>query len=64
MAGEADPVHIAQEFHTSYEKLAAVVHGTAQPSTWDQMPESYRNLIVAVVEDLIDRGVIGIGHSH
>lgn len=55
---------IAREFHEAYEKLApAYGYETREESAvpWEQVPEPNRKLMVAVVEALLARGVIGAG---
>lgn len=52
---------IARAFHESYERLAPEYgyktrEASAKP--WDEVPEQNRNLMVAVVQDLLDEGVI------
>lgn len=52
---------IAKEFHDSYERLAPdhnykTREASAKP--WDEVPEDNKNLMIAVVTDLIDNGVI------
>lgn len=55
---------IAQRFHEAYERLAPS-HGyetrveSAVP--WEQVPQNNRDLMVAVVRDLIDANVIDPG---
>lgn len=52
---------IAQAFHESYEELAPD-HGyetrEASRKPWSDVPEQNKGLMVAVVQDLLDRGVI------
>jgi hypothetical protein len=52
---------IAKEFHTSYEKLASN-HGYSTRKSnavpWDKVLPSNKSLIIATVQDLLDRGVI------
>lgn len=52
---------IAQAFHETYERLAPE-HGyetrKASAVPWEQVPEQNRNLMVAVVAELLDTGVI------
>lgn len=52
---------IAREFHATYERLApSFGYETRKESAvpWEQVPQANRDLMVAVVEDLISRGVI------
>lgn len=55
------PEQIAQAFHETYERLAPD-HGyetrEASAKPWDEVPESNRNLMVAVAAELVDAGVI------
>jgi hypothetical protein len=52
---------IARQFHETYERLAPA-HGyetrEASAKPWEQVPESNRQLMAAVVGELLDRGVI------
>ena len=52
---------IAQAFHEAYERLAPdfgykTREASAKP--WDDVPEQNRSLMIAVVQALIDSGVI------
>lgn len=52
---------IAAAFHESYERLApSKGYETRKESAvpWEQVPEANRTLMVAVAQDLLDRGVI------
>ena len=52
---------IARAFHESYERQApAHNYETREASAkpWEQVPEQNRNLMCAVVQDLLERGVI------
>jgi hypothetical protein len=52
---------IAAEFHRTYEALAPQFGWDTQPRSrveWDEVPEGNRRLMVAVVEELLARGVI------
>ncbi len=52
---------IAKAFHESYERLApehSYETRKASAKPWDEVPENNRKLMVAVVEDLLDRGII------
>lgn len=52
---------IAKAFHDSYELQAGNFgYETREASRkpWDQVPENNRSLMIAVVQDLIDRGII------
>ena len=55
------PENVARAFHEAYERLAPD-HGyeTRKESAvpWDEVPEQNRALMVAVVADLFERGVI------
>lgn len=58
---EPDSVKIAREFHAAYERLAPKYgYETRMESavSWRDVPENNRNLMVAVVEYLLMRGVI------
>lgn len=54
---------IAKAFHESYERQAPK-HGyetredSAKP--WEEVPEQNKGLMVAVVEDLLEQGVINL----
>lgn len=52
---------IAKAFHESYERQAPQ-HGyqtrEASAKPWEQVPEQNRKLMCAVVQDLLDSGVI------
>lgn len=55
---------IAKEFHDVYERLAPEhSYETREESAkpWEEVPENNRNLMIAVVEELIDTGVIRPG---
>lgn len=56
-----NPENVARAFHEAYERLAPD-HGyeTRKESAvpWDEVPEHNRALMVAVVADLFERGVI------
>lgn len=54
---------IARRFHETYERLAPRFgYETRRESAvpWRQVPERNRKLMVAVVTDLLDKGVIAI----
>jgi hypothetical protein len=55
---------IARRFHESYERLAPS-HGyetrEASAKPWEDVPEQNRKLMVAVVRELLDAGVIFAG---
>ena len=56
-----DSENIAKAFHETYERLApSFGYKTREASAvpWDQVPEQNRNLMTAVVADLVERGVI------
>ena len=59
MSDTAEP--IARAFHETYERLAPD-HGyktrEASAKPWEEVPESNRNLMVAVVGELLETGVI------
>ena len=52
---------IAQAFHEAYERLAPA-HGyetrEASAKPWADVPEQNKGLMIAVVAELIDQGVI------
>jgi hypothetical protein len=57
---------IAKAFHESYERQApAYRYKTKEESAvpWEKVPNKNKLLMVAVVADLLDKGVIGIGRS-
>lgn len=55
------PNEIAKAFHESYERQAPE-HGyetrKASAVAWENVPEQNKGLMVAVISDLLDRGVI------
>lgn len=61
MAGSETTTRIAREFHETYERLAPA-HGwmtqAASAVKWEDVPEENRALMVSVVQELLDRGVI------
>jgi hypothetical protein len=53
--------NIAEEFHETYERLAPEYnYDTRKESAvpWEKVPEPNKRLMVAVVSDLLSRGVI------
>lgn len=62
-----DAEHVARCFHESYERKAPQ-HGweTQQRSRveWEDVPEENRSLMIAVVQELLDEGVIRFGEQH
>lgn len=52
---------IAQAFHESYERLAPD-HGyetrEASAKPWSEVPEQNKGLMVAVIEELLENGII------
>ena len=59
-----DAAQIAERFHHAYEHLApSFGYETRKQSSvpWEQVPEPNRSLMVAVVQDLLDRDVIRPG---
>ena len=61
MSRLSDATAIAREFHWHYERLAPRFgYGTRPESAkpWDEIPQANRDLMVAVVETLLDRGII------
>jgi hypothetical protein len=57
MAAEA----IAKAFHEAYEQLApSYSYKTREASAvpWEQVPDNNRRLMIAVVAELLERGVI------
>lgn len=54
---------VAQAFHESYERLAPD-HGyetrEASAKPWAEVPKKNQRLMIAVVDDLIARGVIAV----
>jgi hypothetical protein len=52
---------VAQQFHETYERLAPD-HGyrtrEASAKPWADVPEQNKGLMIAVVADLIERGII------
>jgi hypothetical protein len=52
---------IAQAFHESYERLAPD-HGyetrEASAKPWEDVPEQNKGLMVAVIEELLENGII------
>ena len=58
---ELDAEALAQQFHEAYEELAPEFGYSTRESSrkpWTQVPEQNRNLMVATVQRLIDRGFI------
>lgn len=57
----SDAEDVAREFHETYERLAPD-HGyrtrEASAKPWAAVPEGNKGLMVAVAQELIDRGVI------
>jgi hypothetical protein len=58
---QTDAGRIAVAFHSTYERLAPdfdykTREASAKP--WAQVPENNQRLMVAVVQDLLDRGII------
>lgn len=52
---------IAREFHETYERLAPRHSYETRPESavaWDDVPENNRRLMVAVADELLERGVI------
>lgn len=59
MAGNAE--HIAQAFHETYERLAPEYHYETRPASakpWEEVPENNRDLMIAVVSELLENEVI------
>lgn len=57
---------IAKAFHESYERQApAYRYKTREASAvpWEDVPQQNKLLMVAVVADLLDKGVIQIGRT-
>jgi len=55
---------IAKAFHQSYEELAPKFqYQTRRASAvpWEDVPDHNRNLMIAVAQELLDRGVITSG---
>jgi hypothetical protein len=55
---------IAKQFHERYEKLAPKHNYTTRKKSavpWEDVPENNKSLMLAVVEDLLDSGVIQSG---
>ena len=64
MSRLSDATGIAREFHRHYERLAGRFGYETRPESavpWEDVPQANRDLMVAVVETLLDRGIIGIG---
>ena len=58
--------YIAREFHEAYERLApAHNYETREASAkpWKEVPEDNRNLMMAVVSELLDKRIIAQGSS-
>lgn len=52
---------IAKSFHESYEQQASNFNYKTRVATskpWDAIPENNKKLMIAVVQDLLDKGVI------
>lgn len=61
---DEDAERIAKAFHESYERQAPDYgYKTREASAvpWEVVPDANRSLMVAVVQDLLDQGVIGRG---
>lgn len=60
MSDLSNATRVARLFHYNYERLAPRFgYGTrVWGRVWDDLPQSNRDLMVAVVETLVDRGVI------
>jgi hypothetical protein len=57
---------VAKAFHESYERQApAYRYKTREESAvpWEAVPEKNKLLMVAVVADLLDKGVIQVGRT-
>lgn len=57
----ANAEEIAQRFHETYEKLAPLYGYTTRKESavaWEDVPEPNRSLMVAVVQALLDEGII------
>ena len=57
---------IAREFHESYERLAPQYGYETREETavpWSEVPEDNKLLMVGVVADLLDKGVIRQGRT-
>ena len=55
---------IAQQFHEAYERLAPLFNYSTRKASavpWADVPDTNRRLMIAVVQDLLDRGVICAG---
>lgn len=55
---------IAQAFHESYERQASAHSYETRKSSavpWDDVPANNKALMMAVVRDLFDRGIIDTG---
>lgn len=57
---------VAQAFHEAYERLAPdfgykTREASAKP--WAQVPDQNKSLMIAVVQSLMDSGVIGVAAS-
>lgn len=52
---------IARDFHATYERIAPDLGYKTRPESaveWEHVPELNRTVMVAVVKELLDRGVI------
>lgn len=59
----AAPEEIAQAFHETYERLAGEFNYTTRKASavpWADVPENNKNLMVAVVAELLDKGTISV----
>src|SRR5690606_18488805 len=55
---------IASHFHEAYERLAPKFSYTTRKSSakpWSDVPESNKQLMIATVQDLMDRDIISDG---
>lgn len=55
--------HVAKAFHESYENLAPKFNYETRKASavaWDDVPENNKQLMIAVVESLINDGIIRV----
>jgi hypothetical protein len=61
VSSRAHAEQVAREFHEAYEELAPDYdYKTRRESAvpWERVPEQNKSLMVAVVESLLNRGII------
>lgn len=57
---------VAEAFHEAYERLAPLSGYKTRAASavpWSQVPDANKELMVAVAQDLLGRGVICVGEA-